>query len=161
MLDAESSLWRFATKDGARNEDRLETREKIQFPLAAEAVGDRLMMSSANGVLLFEADGTLAGSDAVQSVGTLMQPLAGAGGVVMMEAYADRSESDVADDLKKLRIYVLDDRSARLTDSKRIALPDPPRGMHLLNNKVLIRCGRATIVISGKQQGLALERGVR
>jgi len=149
VLDNESRLHQFRTADGSRAADPLETRGKIEFPLAGETFGERLMVASSMGVLLYESDGTLTGTDAIQSAGRLMMPLLGRGGIVAMEAYADPSESDREDDLQGIRIFVLDDESARLTDSKRISLPDAPRGLMLLDKKVLIRSGRATLVLLG------------
>lgn len=149
VLDNESSLWQFRTADGSRSADALDTKGKIDFPLVGETVGDRLIISSSSGVLMYENDGTLSGSDSIHSPGRLMTPQVGVGGIVAIEAFADPAEMQRDDDLPGIRVHVLDMASAKLTDTKRIGLPDSPRDVVILNERILIRVGQTTMVLSG------------
>ncbi|MDI1289446.1 MAG: hypothetical protein PSX37_05785, partial [bacterium] len=149
VLDDELALWQFRTADGTRSVDALDTQGKIDFPLAGETVGERLILTSSSGVLMYDSDGTLSGADSIRSVGRLLPPRVGAGGIVAIESYSDPADMPRDDEMPTVRIHVLDGGSVKLLDTKRVGLPDSPGDMMILNDRILIRIGHATMVLSG------------
>lgn len=143
VMDSELRLWRAALADGKVLVEPLETRDRIMLPADAAVLGDRFTIASAQGMLTFSKEGVLIGADSLDSsrlqiVGqtpevTIALELPGNG--------FDTAQGELG------RLLLLGTPTGKLLGAERVRLHDMPTSVMVIDGKVLIGQGVATIVL--------------
>ncbi|MFZ4573838.1 MAG: PQQ-binding-like beta-propeller repeat protein [Phycisphaerales bacterium] len=147
--DDQGRLWGVSLKDGSRSTEQVDTRGRVAYPLRGVAVDGRLVLTSPSGVVVLNPAGAVVGVDSVNSNGRLLQPVLAQGRVVTADSYDERAARTGDESGSVVRLFLFDDRSAKLAAAHRIAFPVSQLGaLSVIDGKVLISAGPATLVYS-------------
>ena len=105
-----------------------------------------LGVSSAMGVVVFEADGRLVGLDALDAGGRLEPAVIGEGVFVTIES-GGRADAGNQDVLNAARILVLESPTGRVIGESPVILYEPPKSLMIMDNKALIVQSTHTLVV--------------
>ncbi|MCE7974529.1 MAG: hypothetical protein DYG92_09465 [Leptolyngbya sp. PLA1] len=143
VLDSELRLWQVSLEGGAVSPAPLESRAKMSLPVAGIAWEDRLVLSTTQGALVVDAAGRVVGADSLDS-SQLEPPLVAKDVLVTIES----PESDLGiAETAPYRMFMLEAATGRVLTTHTLALFEPPTSVVLLDGKVLVGQGVATLVL--------------
>lgn len=149
VLDAELRLWQVSLEGGAVSAAPLESRAKMSLPVAGVAWADRLVLSTTQGALVVDGEGRVVGADALDS-SQLEPPLVAKDVLVTIES----PESDLGiADAAPYRMFMLEAATGRVLTTHTLSLFEPPTSVVLLDGKVLVGQGVATLVLDCPTSG--------
>lgn len=157
VLDSTKALRLIGMEKGQLRPTALETREKIEFPFVLTPLGDRLVITSQNGLLVYGADGALVGMDSLErdSRGEhathILPPVVGMMHGVNVGEVADVPNLTRAPlGLTRYGLSVLSTASGSVEGTQSVFLREEPTGMALVDGKVLVTAGPVTVVMEMK-----------
>ncbi|GJQ28961.1 MAG: hypothetical protein HBSAPP03_08450 [Phycisphaerae bacterium] len=142
VMDSELRLWSVALADGTVASEPLDTRDRITLPAEAAVFGDRFTIASAQGMLTYTAGGVLIGADGLDS--SRLQIIGQTPTLtVMLELPGgfDTAQGELG------RLLILGTPTGKLLASHRIRLHDMPTSALVLDGKIIIGQGVATLVL--------------
>lgn len=149
VLDSEMRLWQVALEGGAVSPAPLESRGKMSLPVAGVASGERLVLSTTQGALVVDGAGRVVGADSLDSA-QLEPPLVARDVLVTIES----PESDLGiADTAPYRMFVLQAATGKVLTTHTLSLFEPPTSVVLLDGKVLVGQGVATLVLDCPTSG--------
>lgn len=143
ILDSQLRLWRADARTGKVDPQHLETRDRVTVPVQASASNGVLTIVSSQGVLCFDQTGALVGADALDSDRLEAVGVATDAAVVleMPDAGFESTEGEAA------RLLMLGNPGGKLLAAERIRLFEAPSISLVIDNKLIIGQGVATIVL--------------
>lgn len=149
VLDSEMRLWQVALEGGAVSPAPLESRGKMSLPVAGMATDERLVLSTTQGALVVDGAGRVVGADSLDSA-QLEPPLVARDVLVTIES----PESDLGiADTAPYRMFVLQAATGKVLTTHTLSLFEPPTSVVLLDGKVLVGQGVATLVLDCPTSG--------
>lgn len=145
VLNGDFQLWRIDPATGETGKAPVNTQDRITLPFSATVVDHHLALSSSLGVALIHADGTLAGTDALDSPGRLEPGIVCENEVLVIES-GTREQLATGEFMNATRLMRLNANSAKLQGESRIVLFDAPDELGVLDNKLLVGQGPFTLV---------------
>ncbi|MBI1189305.1 MAG: PQQ-binding-like beta-propeller repeat protein [Tepidisphaera sp.] len=121
-------------------------RSKLTLPVIASPKADSLALGSTRGMIVLDDAGNLIGADALDDQARIEPPAIGDNLCVAIES-PDRELGGVESDTFVARLYLFERPGGRLAALERIKLYDVPRSITLLDGKILIGQGSATLVL--------------
>ncbi len=104
---------------------------------------DRIVIASEQGLGIYDQGGTLIATDGLVGLSPMLTPAAGRGVALLAEQEPVRSaRGDLG-----YRIRLLDTRTGRLIDTKRLLLPEPPALTTLLDGLAVISTPSVTVAL--------------
>lgn len=146
-LTARATLVQFATEDGAMRPEALDVGERIGVVLngaRAQSVGDRAVFATTAGVMVYDPTGALVGRDHRRGDSSLALGRFAQDYVVTIDQQAS-SPAGESPELYTLQLFTL--TSAALAQERPVALGAQPTAIGLLDGRVLITAGDATMVV--------------
>ncbi|MDX9910630.1 MAG: PQQ-binding-like beta-propeller repeat protein [Phycisphaerales bacterium] len=143
--DASHTMWLGSIADGRFREQPLETRSRAYAPARTNvhALGDRIAVMSRMGFAVFDRAGELVALDAldvVEGPGAIVEPELAEGSLFVLSVRPDPGTNQYA-----LRVFETD--SGRLiAEPTLLELGIAPRRLMLLDGRVLVTAGNATVV---------------
>lgn len=122
--------------------ERIDTRGRASLPLRGVVSGDTLALTSQLGVLIYRK-GALVGADAPRTFARALPPGAAQGLFVLAESADDPANPDAP----IISLISIDAESARIQSTRRVLAPESPQHLTLLDGKILVTTGPATLVI--------------
>lgn len=154
VLDSSKALRLIGMGDGKLRAMPLETREKIEFPFVLSPLGDRLVVTSQRGLLVYGGDGSLVGMDALdrdargEREAHLVPPVVGREHCVNVGEVADLPNVARAPaGLTRYGLSVLSVESGSVVGTGAVILREEPTAMALVDGKVLVTAGTVTVVL--------------
>ncbi|CAG0962591.1 hypothetical protein PHYC_00808 [Phycisphaerales bacterium] len=146
VLDSDLRLWRADGATGKFGDEALDTRDRLSPPVQGAVTGDRLILASVHGVLVFDATGKLVGADAIES--SHLEPIGFTRdmivGLDLPGTGFESPEGEIA------RLAVLSNPGGKLIATERLRIYAPPTTSLLLDGKIVIGQGAATIVLDAR-----------
>ncbi len=155
VLGSDRQLWAVSIRDGKARSPSVamppEQLDESQPLYVAKVKGpkgqDALAFSTLRGIAVVGSDGAMLGMDALGGLDALIPALPGEGVLVTSETIATGHEPD---GMMIFNLHVLDASSARVKQSKTIALGARPRRMALLDGRVAITAGSTTVILQAE-----------
>ncbi len=150
VLDQNRSLWHVDTASGRLLRPELETRGRLidRVGIQVRQVDGRVIFTSGSGMLVFNEQNDLVGIDVFDAVGALIPSEPGETITAMIDSAPVRSP----DGLSSYGLYFMANDSGRLLASYPVRTQATPETITLLDGKVLISAGEATLVIDAPVQ---------
>jgi hypothetical protein len=150
ILDQNRSLWRVDIASGRLIRPELETRGRLidRVGIQVRQVDGHVVFASGSGMLVFDQDNELVGIDVFDAVGALVPSEPGE----KVTAMIDSAPVQSPDGLSSYMLYLMDNDSGRLLASYPIRTHATPETITLLDGKILISAGEATLVIDAPTQ---------
>lgn len=144
LLDQNRSLWRVDVPSGRLIEPELETRGRLidRTGIQVRAVDGLVSFASGSGLVVYD-DGDLVGIDVFDLAGALIPSEPGFEHIAMIDSAPVRSP----DGFGSYMLYLLANDSGRLAARYPVRAHAPPESVTLLDGKILISAGEATVVI--------------
>jgi outer membrane protein assembly factor BamB len=155
VLNGSQQLYMVPLATGETESGRLVTdpnkQSKLEFPIRLSRRGDRIILTGAKGMLVYDLKGALAGVDALDPDMILVTPLA-ARNVVVSITQMPIGGQQIPGRVVALRddsfeLYFLDASSARLIGREEILVVEEPSEVAALDGKLLIAAGGITFVL--------------
>lgn len=157
VLDANKALRLIDMASGRLRPAALETRERIEYPFVLTPLAGRLAITSQMGLLLFSADGSLLGMDALdrntqgERATHILPPAVGKTHCVNVGEVAEvPSLSRAPAGLTRFGLSVLSTESGSVVGTQSVLLREEPTAMALIDGKVLLTAGPVTVVMEMK-----------
>jgi outer membrane protein assembly factor BamB len=144
VLDAELRLYRVSLADGSVAPDPLETRDRLTLPVEASVHDGLLTLACAQGMLTYDSSGHLVGADSLDS-GRLQ--IVGITGEVTVALEVPGSGFDTPGG-EIARLICFATRSGKILASERVRIYDVPTSALLVDGKIVIGQGVATIILN-------------
>lgn len=122
------------------------TRAKLTLPVIASVKPDTLALGSTRGMIVLDNAGNVIGADALDEQARIEPPAIGDNMCVAIES-PDRELAGADSDTYVARLYLFERASGRLATLERVRLYDVPRSITLLDGKILLGQGAATLVV--------------
>lgn len=153
VLGAQNALYLIALETGLADPGMVDTRGLLRARGVPELTrrGSRLVLSTSEGVVSLDADGSLAGADAL-GFGRLLPAVVGTEHLAVLDAMAEGTPRDGQPRTHVLTIHTIS--SVRAVGTGRITLAHAPSSMHALDGLLLIGAGPDTAVISAPPAAL-------
>jgi outer membrane protein assembly factor BamB len=150
ILDQNRSLWRVDIASGRLIRPELETRGRLidRVGIQVRQVDGHVVFASGSGMLVFDQDNELVGIDVFDAVGALVPSEPGE----KVTAMIDSAPVQSPDGLSSYMLYLMANDSGRLLASYPIRTHATPETITLLDGKILISAGEATLVIDAPTQ---------
>lgn len=145
ILTAGPQLLACKLADGVMQESEVNTRERLQFPLAAWVNAGTLITTGEKGFAILGADGALLGVDALEQTVELLPPAVAASTIFAMETQTLLGGTDATADTA--RLFCFEQPTGRLLSIQRVRLFDAPTSLTLLDGKVIVVTPTVTLVI--------------
>lgn len=157
VLDSTKALRLIGMDSGRLRPTSLDTKDKIEFPFVLTPVGNRLVITSQMGLLVYGPDGELLGMDAMERdargehMTHLVPPAVGASYCVSVGEVADVPNLPRPPaGLTRYGLSVLSSQNGSMAGTRSVFLREEPIGMALVDGKVLVTAGPVTVVIEMK-----------
>ncbi|MBX3358432.1 MAG: PQQ-binding-like beta-propeller repeat protein [Phycisphaeraceae bacterium] len=152
ILGADRQLWSAAVRDGkvrtaavAMPPEQLDESQPLYVAKVQGPPGqDALAFSTLRGIAVVGTDGGMLGIDALGGLDALVPALPGEGVLVTAETVASGHEPD---GMMIFNVHLVDSASARVQESRALALGARPRRMALLDGRIAITAGSTTVVL--------------
>lgn len=146
-LSPDDALIRLDMKLPRPMPERIDTNGRASLPLRGVVSGDTLVLASQLGVLIYRK-GTLVGADAPRTFTRALPPAAAQHLFVVAESADDPAHPQTP----IVSLFTIGADSARILSTRRINAPEGPSLITLLDAKVLVTCGPATLVIDAPRE---------
>ncbi len=150
VLDQNRSLWRVDIPSGRLIRPEMESRGRLtdRTGIQAELVHGNMVFTSGSGMLIYDTHGELVGIDVFDTVGMLVPSEAGQS----ITAVVDSSPIQSPDGLSSYLLYLIANESGRLIASYPIRAHATPEVVRLLDGKILISAGEATLIVNANPE---------
>ena len=150
ILDQNRSLWNVDAASGRLIRPELETRGRLidRVGIQVRQVDGQVIFTSGSGMLIFNEHNDLVGIDVFDAVGALIPSETGETVTAMINSAPVQSP----DGLSSYMLYFMANDSGRLLASYLVRTHATPETITLLDGKVLISAGEATLVIDAPAQ---------
>ncbi len=146
VLDQRGRAWQIESETGRTRPEPLTMEGRLRGalgPVVSQTLDDRAALASADGVTLIAPDGRIAGMDRRPSNVPLASASFGENYVFAIEVAATDTEPNI----DEYQLYAFTTRSLALTQRRGVALWAKPVRLDLLDGRILITAGDATIVL--------------
>ncbi len=151
VVNDTSQLWQIETEDGRALPSPLRTADKVGVDprhLRAARIGDLAAFSSPEGILLYERDGSLVGMDQRTGIPSLAPAAFGESHIVLIDRQTATRGKRPAD----FELMILSGVSGAMLERRTISLGVAPEDVVLIDDRILITAGDATVVIEARRQ---------
>lgn len=142
VLDPDDALWRYDANAAITPDKPMDTRGRITLPARGVVSGDTLALSFQLGLLIYR-DGALVGSDTPR---TFTRSLPAVPSQRFFFAADTADEPPDPGEFALARVLALSAQSGQVMATQRVKLPGPPQQIVLMDGRVLLVTGEATIV---------------
>lgn len=145
VLDQSLRLWRIDVPSGRLIRPDLETRARLgnRTGIQVRSIDGLIAFASASGMVVYDESGDLIGIDVFDSIGALVPSEHGRD----MMAMIDTAPVPSPDGFGSYMLYLMANDSGRLLGQFPVRTHAAPESVTLLDGKVLISAGEATLVI--------------
>ncbi len=151
LLSADRQLWLASVSTGRLRPQsleapraRMESSREVDAYLVSSNPDGPFAVATYQGVMIFSADGELQGIDGLGAIDTMLPPRPAEGRTVAIETTPD---ARTADGLMQFQMYLLESAGGMLESRHTVLLGARPNAMQLLDGKVVISAGTATMII--------------
>jgi hypothetical protein len=151
----DDELWSADLQTGRLPEGPFETRgrfsaaDRIAIETRGEGVGGGVVLSSSQGVCLFDADGGLVGMDAFARPATLLPAAISEDRIAVLQIERGRFGLGGT----RFVLHLLEHGSARVVSSASVRLFGEPATIEAIDGRILIAAGEATVVLRTGEAG--------
>lgn len=146
MLDGDVVLHHINLADGKVTGLDAAMKSKLTLPVISSPTPATLALGSTRGLVILDDDGKVVGMDALEDQARIEPPAIGRDYGVAIET-PDRELGGPDSDTFVARLYIIERPSGRLAALERVRLYDVPRSISLLDGKIVLGQGAATIVL--------------
>lgn len=148
VRDNSNELWTIRTETGRRDTEPLDAGGRLDYDfkrINATPIGNNLIIATARGFIIHDADGTLVGADARPTDSDILPIAVASGYIVTLDAEGDEQPGGAT----HYTLGVFSAESGRAAAIIRIPIPAPTRPIlvTVVDNNILITAGSATIRI--------------
>lgn len=151
VIDADREVYVFDIGDGRPLQERVDTRRKLELPATVTPAADRLIISGRPGLLIYNESGALVGTDLTDENGWTVAPVAGAellvGAISRQGAGVLQTDRGRNGQHQIVDIVAVSARSGAMVSRQPIALFDEPRGIMLLDGKIIMQVGPMIVAL--------------
>ncbi len=148
VRDSSNELWTIRTETGQRDTEPLDAGGRLDYDfkrITATALGSNMLIATARGFIILDADGALVGADARPTDGDILPVAVADNYIVTLDA--DGDEQPGGETLYTLGVFSVDSGRAAAIVKLPIPAPTRPVLVTVVDHQILVTAGSATIRI--------------